>query len=40
METLLLLGSAAILLVVVLVLVDKLQRIEEARRKHTRLPRQ
>lgn len=39
METLLLLGSAAVLLLVVLVLVEKLQKVEEARRKHTRLPR-
>ena len=38
-QLLLLLGASAILLVVVLNLVDKLRRIEEARRKHTRLPR-
>lgn len=36
---LLLLGSSVILLVVVVVLVDKLHKIEEARRRHTRLPR-
>jgi hypothetical protein len=38
-QVLLLLGSCAILLVVIVSLLGKLGRIEEARRKHTRLPR-
>lgn len=38
MGTLLLLGSSVLLLVVVLNLVQRLGQVEEARKKHTRLP--
>lgn len=38
METLLLV-STVVLLVVVLVLIRKLQKVEESRRTHTRLPK-
>jgi hypothetical protein len=39
MENTFLLGSTVLLLVVALVQKIKLRRVEESRRKHTRLPR-